>query len=60
MSERRERPDSGDTEDNAKNERNVSQKHGKKEDATREAVEEEEATGGGAIKNNVKNERDRS
>jgi hypothetical protein len=61
MTERRGRPGPDGTENNAKDEQDESQKHGRKRDATKEAVEEEVATGGsGGVKDNVEEERDKS
>lgn len=61
MSEREHHPGSGGTEDNVSDEWAESQKKSRKEDATDEAVEEEEAAGGtGGTKENVKDEWDES
>jgi hypothetical protein len=60
MTERDRRTGSGGTEDNVRDELDEATRRGKpEEDATREAVEEEERTSGGA-KDNVKDEWDES
>lgn len=55
MTERDRREGTGETRDNVRDDLDEASK-GRKKDATPDAVEAEEATGGGGVKDNVKDE----
>jgi len=56
MTERDRREGPGETRDNVRDDLNEAAKKGRKRDATPDAVEEE--SGGGGVKDNVKDEHD--
>ena len=63
MTERDRREGTGGAEDNVKDELDEAAGKGRKKDATPDAVEEEEATGGGGdggVKDNVKDEHEKT
>jgi len=57
MTERDRREGTGETRDNVRDDLDEASK-GRKKDATPGAVEDEEATGGGGVKDNVTDEHD--
>jgi hypothetical protein len=59
MTERERREGTGDSKDNVRDDLGEASK-GRKKDATTDAVEAEEATGGGGVKDNVQDEHEKT